>query len=343
MMSLKYPWLLVASLLATGAGGNAFAQTSKDDPLFIYQWHLQNTGQAVIGDARPVAKVDLDLTDLHARNIRGNGVIVGVVDDGLEIRHEDLAGNVVPGGSKNFVDGSNDPTPVNGNDEHGTAVTGIIGAVGWNGKGGRGVAPEARLKGFNFLSKDVDGLDTNQDTNIRYSWGNGLESKDVAVYNNSWGSVLRSYPAISLAEQGSWEKLMQSTRKGKGGIYVKAAGNNFNNHQVFFGLIELCTDQAKSLKVSCVSSSTDPFNNFIGTITVAAVNAKGVRSSYSSAGASIWVSGIGGEFGVQKAYFPDLSNIADFAKPTYYDPAIVTTDLSGCARGSNADRKDGTV
>ncbi len=97
------------------------------------------------------------------------------------------------------------------------------------------------------------------------------------------------------------------------------------------------------MKVSCVSSSTDPFNNFIGTITVAAVNAKGVRSSYSSAGASIWVSGIGGEFGVQKAYFPDLSNIADFAKPTYYDPAIVTTDLSGCARGSNADRKDGTV
>ncbi|MET0254804.1 MAG: S8 family serine peptidase [Luteibacter sp.] len=331
-----YAWMAAAALIA--APTVAVAAT-KGDPLYRYQWHLYNHGQKVFADSLPVAGYDLDIGSLHDQQVRGGGVNVAVVDDGLEIRHPDLLANVTIGGSKNFVDGSNDPTPTNPNSEHGTSVSGIIAAVGWNGIGGRGVAPEAKLRGFNFLSQDADGIETSQDENIRYSWGNGVEARDADVFNNSWGTTTSQYGAFTRAEAKSWERLMASTRAGKGGVYLKAAGNNFSSF-LFFGF-NLCADDSLALNVGCSSANVDNLSNLTTTIVVAAVNARGVRSSYSSPGSSVWVSGLGGEFGFQKKFFPDTSNIGPWAKPTFYDPAIVTTDLTGCAAGSNADRADG--
>jgi hypothetical protein len=56
---------------------------------------------------------------------------------------------------------------------------------------------------------------------------------------------------------------------------------------------------------------------------VAAVNASGVHSSYSSAGSNVLVSGLGGEygFGVPPQGYPA-------------GPALVTTDLTGCSQGA---------
>ena len=42
------------------------------------------------------------------------------------------------------------------------------------------------------------------------------------------------------------------------------------------------------------------------------------------------MSGLGGEYGYQAAYKPGIAAVN-------YDPAIVTTDLIGCARGYNAN------
>lgn len=331
-----YAWMAAAALIAAPTAALA---ATKGDPLYRYQWHLYNHGQKVFADSLPVAGYDLDIGSLHDQQVRGSGVNVAVIDDGLEIRHPDLLANVAIGGSKNFVDGSNDPTPTNPNSEHGTSVSGIIAAVGWNGIGGRGVAPEAKLRGFNFLAQDADGIETSQDENIRYAWGNGIEAKDADVFNNSWGTTSSQYGAFTRAEAKSWERLMSASRGGKGGIYLKAAGNNFSS-LLFWGL-NLCEDDSIALNTGCSSANIDSLNNLTTAIVVAAVNAKGVRSSYSSAGSSVWVSGIGGEYGFQKKFFPDTSEIGSWAKPTLYDPAIVTTDLSGCAAGSNADSADG--
>ncbi|MCL1530240.1 S8 family serine peptidase [Xanthomonas nasturtii] len=306
-----------------------------DDPLFRYQWHLLNNGQDVIADSRPVAGVDLNIEPVHALGIRGQGVIVGVLDDGLDIRHPDLAANVVPGGSKNFADGSNDPTPRNPGEAHGTAVGGIMAEAGWNGIGGRGVAPNARLKGFKLFA--AEGIPTDFDSNLRASWGAGAESGDVAVFNNSFGSDLTFYPAFSPAAQRSLERLMRGTRDGKGGVYVQSAGNTFNS---FFGTnaagnwVELCPALARTLGMTCSTPATDPTSNLPQIIMAGAVNARGVRSSYSSAGAALWVSGFGGEYGLQRRYFGDRPISA------YYDPGIVTTDLAGCAAGWSADNAD---
>ncbi|CAD0340916.1 hypothetical protein CFBP2533_27640 [Xanthomonas hortorum pv. pelargonii] len=156
-----------------------------DDPLFRYQWHLRNQGQPVFGDGRPVAGVDLDVDILHALGIRGAGVNVAVIDDGLEIAHPDLVDNIVANGSRNFLTGSNDPTPPASeiDSDHGTAVAGIIAERGWNGIGGRGVAPEAKLAGFNAIA-ETDG--SKQYVDIRYAWGDGPEGRAMEVFNNSW-------------------------------------------------------------------------------------------------------------------------------------------------------------
>ena len=325
---------VIFSALAASYSAAAAEDPNATDPLLRYQWHLKNTGQPVIADSRPVAGIDINVEALHNAQIRGKGVFVAVVDDGLEINHEDLSANVLHGASKNFYDNSTDPTPHNSDDEHGTAVAGIIAAVGWNNKGVRGVAPEAQLAGYNFLSHDGNVIKKNQDQHIIYGWGDGDGARDAQVFNNSWGSNDTSYSAAPRSSIASWEKLTNATRNGKGGVYVKAAGNNFK--RFLSNNTDICSSETKNVRVSCASANNDVVNNYINVITVAAVNAKGVRSSYSSSGSSIWVSGLGGEYGYQSKYFGGQEKLK-------YDPAIVTTDLSGCAAGHNADRADGTI
>ncbi|MEH6417195.1 S8 family serine peptidase [Pseudomonas sp. CGJS7] len=319
--------LATLAVLASGA-----AQAQQGDPLYRYQWHLMNYGQKVLGDTKPAFGIDLGIDDLHDYNIRGKGVIVGVLDAGIEIAHPDLAANMVPNGSWNFNDNSHDTSPGDGGEAHGTAVGGIIGAVGWNGIGGRGVAPAAKLKSFNFL--DANG----SNDEIRYAWWDGALSKDVAVSNNSWGNTVPLFlPVVSENELAAWERPMSATRGGLGMIYVKAAGNSFASveHRTFG---ELCP--ASSRSVGCSQSFYDLESNYFNVITVAAVNAAGKRSSYSTPGASMWVSGLGGEYGWQAQTLRD-GGISDAViarqEPVRFDPAMVTTDLSGCLNGYNVN------
>ncbi|MEA9555154.1 S8 family serine peptidase [Xanthomonas nasturtii] len=318
-----------------------------DDPLFRYQWHLLNQGQPVFGDGRPLPGVDLDVEILHAQGIRGAGVNVAVIDNGLEIAHPDLVDNILPNGSHNFLNGSNDPTPraddIDG--DHGTAVAGIIAARGWNGIGGRGVAPEAKLAGFN-AGDTTDG--STQYVNNRYSWGDGPEAQVMDVFNNSFGVSAAVYQYSDLDEQRSLEKLMRAQRGGKGGIYVKSSGNSFNtliDTDAQGKLFDRCSDQTRQLGVACSIANIDNINSLTTMIVVGAVNANGVRASYSSPGSALWVSGLSGEYGFQRRFdphpetFKELYGIVNAQGPQpFFSPAIVTTDLSGCSAGNNRDR-----
>ncbi|PKV13745.1 S8 family serine peptidase [Xanthomonas prunicola] len=336
-----------ATLAHIDATHSATAKATGTDPLFRYQWHLLNQGQPVFGDQRPRPGVDLDVDILHTLGIRGAGVKVAVIDDGLEIAHEDLVDNIVAGGSHNFLNGSNDPTPPADDidTDHGTAVAGIIAARGWNGLGGRGVAPEANLAGFNALSVS-DG--SKQYVDIRYSWGDGPQARAMDVFNNSFGISTTVYPFSDLDEQRSLEKLMRAQRGGKGGIYVKSAGNDFNtliDVDAQGRLIDRCSDQTRQLGVACSSANIDNLNSLTTMIVVGAVNADGVRASYSSPGSALWVSGLSGEYGFQRRFDPHPETfkalytlLAAQGPQRFFSPAIVTTDLSGCAAGNNRDR-----
>ncbi|MDT3502368.1 S8 family serine peptidase [Stenotrophomonas maltophilia] len=324
---LRSARLALATALVLGSLA-VTAQAQQADPLAGIQWHLLNTGQAVQGDTRPVAGNDLNVDGLFRNGIRGEGVIIGIVDDGLQIAHPDLAANVAAVAGKNFANNSNNPSPSAPDvDNHGTMVGGIAGAVGANGVGVRGVAPAATLKGFNVLASDASGSQT---ANIEYSWWDGAEAADVQVFNNSWGAGPGNpnLPfAFSENDIRAYEQALSGTRGGSGGIYVKSAGNNFNNASIS-QTQDVCTTDTKNRNTGCVPAGRDPRNNLFNVITVGAVRADGVRSSYSSTGAALWVSAFGGEYGWQRQVVPGQPAVR-------YDPAIVTTDVTGCAQGSN--------
>ena len=69
------------------------------DPLFSEQWHLKNTGQD-----GGTAGADINVEPVWAEFRGSPDEVIAVVDDGLEIEHEDLAANIVPGLSHNYVD-----------------------------------------------------------------------------------------------------------------------------------------------------------------------------------------------------------------------------------------------
>ena len=56
------------------------------DPLLPSQWHLVNT---------QLPDVELNVTGAWADGIDGKGVTVAIIDDGLDMDSEDLAGNFV--------------------------------------------------------------------------------------------------------------------------------------------------------------------------------------------------------------------------------------------------------
>ena len=251
------------------------------DPLYGDQWHLKNTAQAGANNTPGASGEDMNVEPvwLAATPRKGTGIRIAIVDDGLEIGHEDLAANVAATGlSYNYLTGStdptNDPADVSHNNGHGTAVAGIAAARDFNGLGGRGAAPRANLVGYNLLQNSTASNEADAMTR-------GLP--DVHISSSSWGppdgnGTLDASPA-------TWRTAIDTGlangRNGHGTIYTWAAGNG--------GAANTCT--------SCVDNSNyDGYANYRGVIAVAAVNDQGKQSSYSESGANLWISAPGGEY-----------------------------------------------
>ncbi len=295
----------------------------KTDPLLVNQWHIRNAGASAFSTVLPAPGNDMNVAGAWAAGFSGKGIKVAVVDTGLEIAHEDLAANVDGANSFNFLTNGSDPTPavsVVGHD-HGTQVAGIIGSVAFNGKGGRGVAYNARLRGYNLLENFSV-------TNYAASMGGVATSADNAVFNASFGNPA---PALSPFDQAivSANANLNTLRGGLGAILVNAAGN------AFVGFGEADDAQRCSFAnrhgVSCGDPAQDTRLGGVTPIIVGAINADGKRSSYSTTGSSLWVSAPGGEYGFDSTYY-DTSKFPTSA----VKPAIVTTARSGCLNRDNA-------
>jgi len=275
-----------------------------NDPLYQYQWHLNNSGQTNFATNPGTSSEDINVDSVISAGYTGNNIIVAVVDEGLELAHEDLSANIVVGGSWDFVGNDTDPTNPGTTGDHGTSVAGLTASAGWNGKGGRGVAPSASLKGFNFLKNQSTAANVN-------SLGAASYSSDVDVFNQSYGSSPTSGSTINTTVEAQYLSGVTSLRGGKGAIYIKSSGNGFNDVSVANHCVGL---YGGSTGLSCQNANMDPSNSIPYNIVVGALTAKGEKSSYSTAGSSVWVSAPGGEDGGT-------------------DPAMMTTDQSSCTSG----------
>lgn len=289
------------------------------DPLFAQQWHLINTGQAAFSDRGGVPGADLRMAGAIAAGRNGAGVKLAVVDTGLEICHPDLAANTAAGGSFNFgyphTPGAtaNDPFNFSLLGDHGTSVAGVAAAVTDNGAGGRGVSPQVTLVGFNPASASID---EEQDTGLVLptalleslgageGGGGEPDSASVDIFNMSFGFEAPSENAaeemVRLFRMG-----VTKLREGRGALYVKAVGNAF----------DACSQvHPFHRELGCINSNSDPDQNLPYLINVGGFNADDVKSSYSSAGANLWVAGPAGEDGAAA-------------------PAMITTDQAGVQAG----------
>lgn len=291
------------------------------DPLLPNQWDIQNTGQNAFSSTPPTAGNDMDVASAWASGFTGKGIKVGVVDSGLQVAHEDLAANVDLTHSLNFVTGTDDPSPdpsIAGFD-HGTEVAGIIGAVAFNGKGGRGIAYNATLRGYNLLAPGL----TFSVANMATALGSAPVSVDNDLFNASFSisSDSNALPSFSGAFQAITQTAM-TLRGGLGAAIVNAAGNDFGDFEG--NSSPYCAQYAQVYGVSCGDPASDERRGGYYPIVVGAINANGVHSSYSSTGSALWISAPGGEYGLSAAYAPGLAAVN-------YEPAILTTSRGGCA------------
>jgi len=290
------------------------------DPLAEHQWHLNNTGQNAFAVNRGVSGEDINVAEAMSLQALGQGITVAVVDDGLEISHPDLKNNTVPGGSYNLITGTVDPTPFADGSAHGTAVAGIIAAEGWNNIGGRGVAPEAKLIGFNFLDSDPTGAVENVQTfeNFAKSHGASAFSDNARVFNQSYGYSIPFPDSFEVDDNEVYAETTLESFDGKGSIFLKSAGNGYKYYR-FGGTYYIPGDYWSA---EGEANKGMPFNNSniaspnanVYNLVVSAINAEGKLSSYSSVGANVFMTAPGGEYGQD-------------------NPAIVTTDRAGCEKG----------
>ena len=148
-----------------------------NDPGLAQQWHYIN-GKGT----------DINVQKVWESYTTGNSkVIVSVVDGGVDLQHEDLAANCLPGGpdgSKNFTTGGYAINP----DNHGTHVAGIISAVNNNGIGVSGIAggnAAQHIEGVRIMSCQIFG-ENGGDTPSAIKWG---ADHGAVLSNNSWGYV----------------------------------------------------------------------------------------------------------------------------------------------------------
>ncbi|MFM2074425.1 MAG: hypothetical protein RJB34_730 [Pseudomonadota bacterium] len=295
------------------------ATSSSTDPLLSYQWHIKNNNLYFASDVPATGTgFDLCMGGLWASNVSGTGVKVNVVDSGLELAHEDLSARVIAGSSRNFVNSSNDPTLAATTGDHGTSVAGLIAASN-NTVGGSGVAPSASLMAYNYVLNVTPTVQTLTNFGIAFGATTGYGAVNADILNFSAGSTSATLGSSSTSSDAVVNNLA-SLRSGKGAIFVKSAGNGFSSLGAGVGDTTYCN----ASKVSCQSANQDNNNKQQNTIVVASLNANGTKSSYSTTGSSIWVSGFGGEYGYDNRYVSSSGG---------YKPAMLTTDQTGCSSG----------
>ena len=227
-----------------------------NDPLFTNEWHLLNVGQTggTIG-------ADANVTPVWD-NYLGTGVVIGIVDDGLEHTHPDLIANYVASLSFDFNSNDPDPTPTSSFDDHGTAVAGVAAGVGFNSVGVSGAAPAASLAGLRLIAAPTTDLD---EANAL-----GFMTQDIDIYSNSWGPADNAADLIGPGPL-TLAALQAGATNGRGGlgnIYTWAAGNGLQAND---------------------NVNYDGYANSRYTIAVAAIDDDGVQSFYSEPGAPILV------------------------------------------------------
>jgi subtilisin family serine protease len=203
-------------------------QASPNDPGFAEMWGLNNTGQ---GGGAPDA--DIDAVEAWNLTTGSAGVVVAVIDSGIDWTHPDLTANLfrnTPDCNSNGVDddgngqiddcfgintAANTSNPLDDNN-HGTHVAGTIGAAGNNGTGVVGVNWTVRIMACKFLAASGSGSVADAIDCLEYVKLMKDRGVDIVATNNSWGGGGFSQALFDAID----------AHLERGILFIAAAGNN---------------------------------------------------------------------------------------------------------------------
>jgi subtilisin-like proprotein convertase family protein len=184
------------------------------DTLLAQQWHLEDSGVEMAGaNVRPAWPTS-----------RGAGVVIGIVDDGVQWTHPDLQANYDVTLSHDYDGHDHDASPRTSGacgataDCRGTSAAGIAAARSDNGVGGSGVAPLAAIAGIRLGENAAD-------ADVASAISHQLSG--IHVENHSW---LRPDDGQTLAAPGplaeaALTNAIAQGRAGAGRVFVWAAGD----------------------------------------------------------------------------------------------------------------------
>ena len=143
----------------------------------------------------------------------GSGVVVAVIDTGVEDTHPDLSGSFVQGRDFSGLGSPDGTAPVGPSSYHGTMVASLIAGQGQNSGGLIGVAPGASLMSLS-IGLGIEGADTDQQIADAVIWAvdNGAKVINLSLTRNS-----RTWPA-------SWDEAFLYALENDV-VVVSASGN----------------------------------------------------------------------------------------------------------------------
>lgn len=185
-----------------------YVRNSVSDPLYNSQWHLHNTPAA-----------DINVEPVWALGITGQGVTIGIVDDGLQHSHPDIQPQYCAECSIDINHNDMDPEPTSYYDDHGTESAGVAAAAANNGICGSGAAYGAKLAGIQLISAAT--------TDSQEAQAMSYKGQLIDVYSCSWGpnDDGRRLDGPGELTMQSLENGVTTGRQGKGSIYMWAGGN----------------------------------------------------------------------------------------------------------------------
>uniref|UniRef100_A0A4W5P978 Proprotein convertase subtilisin/kexin type 5a n=1 Tax=Hucho hucho TaxID=62062 RepID=A0A4W5P978_9TELE len=190
------------------------------------------------------------------RGHTGKGVVVSILDDGIEREHPDLRSNYDPFASYDFNGNDDDPTPrydSSNDNSHGTKCAGMVAAAANNSQCTVGISFNARIGGIRMLDGDVTDIVEAQSLSFR--------QQHIDIYSASWGpeddgrTVEGPGPLARLALDNG----IRTGRKGRGSIFVWASGNGGRSRD---------------------HCSCDGYTNSIYTISISSTTHSGARPDY---------------------------------------------------------------
>ncbi|XP_057324467.1 furin-like protease 1 isoform X2 [Microplitis mediator] len=228
--------------------GPASSRAILNDDRWPQMWYL-NRGKGL----------DMNVQGAWADGITGHGIVVTILDDGLEKDHPDIYSNYDPQASYDVNSYDDDPMPrydyLNSN-RHGTRCAGEVAATANNSFCAVGVAYGAGVGGVRMLDGEV--------TDAVEARSLSFNSQHIDIYSASWGPDDDGKTVDGpgeLATRAFIEGITKG-RSGKGSIFVWASGNGGREHD---------------------NCNCDGYTNSIWTLSISSATENGLVPWYSEA------------------------------------------------------------